>query len=94
MTPEPDDGFAARCVALCPSFVGAPSVRMRARKSQLIAGVVDGLPVVARPNAVWSWYLIPLAAFALIRELRFAHTYGRIDADLRAGFAATAARIL
>ncbi len=60
MTPGFDAGFAARCAALCPGFVAEPA-RIRARKSQLLAGVVDGLPViakrVARPNAVWSWYL-------------------------------------
>ncbi len=60
MTPGLDAGFAARCAALCPGFVAEPT-RLRARKSQLLAGVVDGLPViakrVARPDAVWSWYL-------------------------------------
>jgi len=73
MTPEDDAGFVARCVALCPGFVADPQ-RLRARKSALLCGRVDGLPVVAkavahpkgtgspgsslaRPNAVWSWYL-------------------------------------
>ena len=60
MTLGLDAGFAAACVALCPGFVAEPGT-LRARKSALLCGRVDGEPVVAkrvaRPNAVWSWYL-------------------------------------
>src|SRR5687767_2199326 len=59
MTPAADSAFAARCRAVCPRFraIGA----LRARKSALLVGDVDGQPVVAkqlaRPNQVWAWYL-------------------------------------
>jgi hypothetical protein len=56
MTPEERAGFAA---ALCPGFRATAPVH--ARKSELLAGELDGAPVIAkrlvRPNAVWEWYL-------------------------------------
>lgn len=58
MTPEPDTGFAARCRVVCPRFRAIEM--LPARKSELLAGDVDGTPVVAkrlvRPNRVWAWY--------------------------------------
>ena len=59
MTPEPDTGFETRCRALCLGFHATET--LPARKSELLAGEIDGEPVVAkrlaRPNDVWSWYL-------------------------------------
>ena len=58
MTPEPDPGFAERCRALCPGFRAIET--LPARKSEVLAGEIDGAPVVAkrlaRPNDVWAWY--------------------------------------
>lgn len=60
MTPEVDTGFAARCRALCGDGFRALSI-LPARKSELLAGELDGAPVVAkrlaRANDVWAWYL-------------------------------------
>jgi hypothetical protein len=59
MAPEPDTGFAAVLAEVCPGFV--PGQRVHARKSELLAGEVAGAPAIAkrlaRPNAVWAWYL-------------------------------------
>ncbi len=60
MTPEPRPDFAAQCAGFCPGFraIGRPR---RARKSEVLAGELDGMPVIAKrllgDNAVWSWYL-------------------------------------
>jgi hypothetical protein len=60
MTPDPDPDFATQCAALCPGFRAIAAPR-RARKSELLAGELDGAPVFAkrlrRPSAVWGWYL-------------------------------------
>jgi hypothetical protein len=57
--PGPDTGFAERCAELCPGFRAGAAVR-RARKSALLAGDLDGMPVIAKrllqPNEVWDWY--------------------------------------
>jgi Phosphotransferase enzyme family len=59
MAPGPDTEFAAVVAAVCPRFV--PGARVHARKSELLAGELDGAPVIAkrlaRPSAVWAWYL-------------------------------------
>jgi len=59
MTPEPDPDFAAACRLRWPGFRATGS--LPARKSQLLVGELDGVRVVAkrlaRPNAVWAWYL-------------------------------------
>jgi hypothetical protein len=51
--------FAALCAEVCPGF--RPLGRVPARKSELLAGVVDGAPAIgkrlARPDEVWAWYL-------------------------------------
>lgn len=58
-TPEARTGFAERCAEVCAGFRAVAAVR-RARKSELLAGEVDGAPVIAKrmlkPNAVWDWY--------------------------------------
>lgn len=55
--PAPDADFAAQIASLCPGFVaGAP---LRARKSRVLAGTLDGRAVVAKqrnPDRVWRWY--------------------------------------
>lgn len=60
MTPEDRTPFAVQCEALCPGFRVVEPLRL-ARKSELLAGVVDGAPVLAKrlakPNPVWAWYL-------------------------------------
>jgi len=60
MTPEARPSFAEQCAALCPRF-RASGPAHRARKSELLAGELDGAPVIAkrllRPNVVWEWYL-------------------------------------
>jgi aminoglycoside phosphotransferase (APT) family kinase protein len=52
-------GFAAACAEVCPGFL--PLRRIAARKSELLAGTVDGAPAIAkrlaRPDEVWAWYL-------------------------------------
>lgn len=52
-------GFAAVCAEVCPGF--RPLRRLAARKSELLAGTVDGAPAIAkrlaRPDEVWAWYL-------------------------------------
>lgn len=59
MTPEGHTDFADTCRAACPGFEVAGSIR-RARKSELLVGVVDGAPVVAkrliRAHPIWDWY--------------------------------------
>jgi hypothetical protein len=51
--------LAAVCAEVCPGF--QPLAPVRARKSELLAGVAGGAPViakrVARPDEVWAWYL-------------------------------------
>jgi len=51
--------FAALCAEVCPGFL--PQRRVAARKSELLAGTVDGAPAIAkrlaRPDEVWDWYL-------------------------------------
>jgi hypothetical protein len=51
--------FAAVCAEVCPGF--RPLGPVAARKSELLAGTVDGAPAIAkrlaRPNPVWAWYL-------------------------------------
>lgn len=51
--------FAKRIASVCPGFI--PGDRIRARKSELLTGTVDGRPVlakrVAKPGIVWEWYL-------------------------------------
>jgi hypothetical protein len=58
-TPALTPDFAARCREVCPGFEPVGAVR-RARKSELLPGVVRGEPVIAkrllRPSAVWEWY--------------------------------------
>ncbi|MFT3698895.1 MAG: phosphotransferase [Kofleriaceae bacterium] len=57
MQPAPD--FATRITALCPGFIAGD--RIRARKSDLLAGTLDGTAViakrVAKPSPVWEFYL-------------------------------------
>jgi hypothetical protein len=59
VTPEPDTGFAERVRTLCPRFRATET--LPARKSELLAGDIDGVAVVAKrlakPNDVWAWYL-------------------------------------
>lgn len=59
MTPVLDTGFAERCRALVPRFRATET--LPARKSELLAGEIDGVAVVAkrlvRDNDVWAWYL-------------------------------------
>jgi Phosphotransferase enzyme family len=59
MTPEGSAGFADACARVCPGF-SAVATSQRGRKSELLAGVVDGLPVIAkrvrRPSPIWDWY--------------------------------------
>ena len=59
MTSGDTTDFAALCAAVCPGF--RPLHRVAARKSELLAGDVGGAPAIAkrlaRPNAVWAWYL-------------------------------------
>jgi hypothetical protein len=51
--------LAAVCAEVCPGF--RPLGPVAARKSELLAGTVDGAPAIAkrlaRPDAVWGWYL-------------------------------------
>jgi len=51
--------FAAVCAEVCPGF--RPRSPVAARKSELLAGTVDGAPAIAkrlaRPDEVWAWYL-------------------------------------
>jgi hypothetical protein len=51
--------FAALCAEVCPGF--RPLHRVAARKSELLAGEVSGVPAIAkrlaRPSPVWAWYL-------------------------------------
>lgn len=51
--------FASRIASVCPGFV--PGDRIRARKSELLAGTIAGQAVlakrVAKPGVVWEWYL-------------------------------------
>lgn len=58
MTPAPDTGFAEAIAALCPRFRAIET--LPARKSEVLAGEIDGAPVVAkrlaRANDVWAWY--------------------------------------
>jgi hypothetical protein len=59
VTSEDATDFAALCAEVCPGF--RPLHRVAARKSELIAGTVGNTPAIAkrlaRPNAVWAWYL-------------------------------------
>ncbi len=52
-------GFAAVLAEVCPRF--RPLRRVPARKSELLAGTLDGAPAIAkrlaRPDEVWAWYL-------------------------------------
>jgi len=56
---ERSASFADACARACPGFVAVAAPR-RGRKSELLAGVVDGLPVIGkrtlRPNPIWDWY--------------------------------------
>ena len=56
MTPDP--GFSERCQALCPGFRAIET--LPGRKSEVLAGEIDGAPVVAKrlahANDVWAWY--------------------------------------
>jgi hypothetical protein len=78
MTPERRTAFAARCAALCPGFRALAPVR--ARKSELLAGELAGMPVIAkrlaRPNAVWAWYLA--------REIAIYRAFAALPPPLRA----------
>lgn len=51
--------LATVCAEVCPGF--RPLGRVAARKSELLAGLVDGVPAIAkrlaRPDEVWAWYL-------------------------------------
>lgn len=51
--------FAAVLAEVCPGF--RPLRRVPARKSELVAGTLDGAPAIAkrlaRPDEVWAWYL-------------------------------------
>jgi len=70
MTPGPHADFEAVCAQVCPAFRAEGSPR-RARKSEMLAGHVDGAPVFAkrllRPDPVWEWYFA--REVAMYREL-------------------------
>lgn len=59
MTPDPDSGFAEACRQVCPAF-RATGPRLRARKSSVLPGDIDGVAVIAKRVAkdsdVWRWY--------------------------------------
>lgn len=71
MTPEPDSAFAATCRQVCPAF-RATGPRLRARKSIVLPGEVDGVAVVAKsvakPVDVWRWYLAREIAIYQLRS--------------------------